>query len=88
MLDEIDVVLLKEINQNPGQTLASAMKPLLEMRSKRRLYYRLFALEAQQLISVDRTSEKRIARATITAKGEAAIKGREEPCPAPEVRSS
>jgi hypothetical protein len=87
MLDEIDVVLLNEINQNPGQSLASALKPLLGTRSKRRLYYRLFELEAQAFIKVDR-SEKRLAKATITAKGEATIKGREDPCPAQEARSS
>lgn len=87
MLDEIDVVLLKEINQNPGQPLASALKPLLETRSKRRLYYRLSDLEVQKFIEVDR-SEKRLAKATITAKGKAAIMGRENPCLTQEVRSS
>ena len=87
MLDKIDLSLLEEINQNPGQPLANALKSLLKMRSKRRLYYRLFELEAQQLIEVDR-SVKRVARATITAKGKAAIMGRENPCPTEEARSS
>lgn len=87
MLDKIDVSLLEEINQNPGQPLANALKSLLKMRSKRRLYYRLFELEAQQLIKVDR-SEKRFARATITAKGKAAIMGRQDHCPTQEARSS
>lgn len=86
MLDKIDISLLKEINQNPGQPLANALKPLLETRSKRRLYYRLFELETQRFIEVDRT-EKRFAKATITAKGKAAIMGRQDHCPTEEARS-
>ncbi len=85
MLDNVDIALLDQCNRNPGQPLSHSVKPLLGMRSKRRLYYRLFALEVQQLISVDRASEKRVARATITAKGMDAIRGRENPCRAKEA---
>jgi len=87
-LDEIDIKLLKEIDKRPGQPLARAAEALLDRRSQRVLYKRLLDLEAQQLISVDRRSEKRLARATITEKGKAAIMGRENPCPAPEARFS
>ena len=76
-LDPIDVDLLRGINQNPGQPLSSAMVTE-DRRKQRTLYDRLFALEAQQYISVDRSSEKGLALATITAKGKAAIKGRED----------
>ena len=63
-LDEIDIKLLKEIDKRPGQPLARAAEALLDRRSQRVLYKRLLDLEAQQLISVDRRSEKRLARAT------------------------
>mgnify|MGYP001432940488 FL=1 len=82
-LDEIDIKLLKEIDEKPGQSLADAMQALLKRkrRSQRTLYDRLFALEMQQFISVDRSSERGLARATITEKGKAAITGRENPLP-------
>jgi DNA-binding PadR family transcriptional regulator len=76
MLDEIDLLLLEECNKNPGQPLADSIKPLLGKRSRRRLYVRLYALESQHLISVDRISEKSIALATITEAGKAAIQDR------------
>jgi hypothetical protein len=75
-LDPIDIDLLEEVNQNPGQPLSSAMVTE-DRRKQRTLYDRLFALEAQQYISVDRSSEKGLALATITPKGKAAIRGRE-----------
>ena len=88
MLDEIDLLLLEECNKNPGQTLADSVKPLLGNRSHRRLYARLYALESQHLISVDRTSEKGFALATITEQGKAAIRGREDRLSMQEARSS
>jgi len=88
MLDEIDIALLKQCNQNPSQPLADSVKPLLGKRSRRRLYSRLFVLEAQQLIAVDRSSEKGVALATITPEGKAAIKGREDSAPSIGARSS
>jgi len=77
-LDEIDIGLLEEINQNPGQPLSSAMAVALDCREQRTLYDRLIALEAQKYISVDRVVEKGRSLATITPKGKAAIKGRED----------
>jgi hypothetical protein len=88
MWDEIDIELLQQCNQNPSQPLADSVKPLLGKRSRRRLYYRLFVLEAQQLIAVDRSSEKGVALATITEKGKAAITGREDIAPQTGARSS
>lgn len=88
MLDEIDLSLLEECNKNPGQPLADSVKSLLGKRSRRRLYVRLYALESQHLISVDRTSEKGVALATITAQGKAAIRGREDRLSIREARSS
>jgi len=85
-LDDIDFSLLEQVNQNPGQPLSAAVQPLESKRSRRALYDRLFALEAQQFISVDRASEKSAALATITPKGKAAIEGRIES--RPEARSS
>jgi len=87
-LDEIYLALLKECSQNPGKQLACSLKPLLDKRSKRRLYYRFTWLEKYGFISVDRLSEKRKSKATITQKGLAAITGRENRCPALEARSS
>jgi len=78
MLDEIDIILLGQVAQNPGQPLSNAINPLLKRRKARTLYDRMFVLEAQQFIAVDR-SEKRFARAKITEKGKAAITGREKP---------
>jgi hypothetical protein len=75
-LDEIDIGLLEEINQNPGQPLSSAMAVALDCREQRTLYDRLIALEAQKYISVDRVVEKGRSLATITPKGKAAIKGK------------
>ena len=88
MLDEIDLSLLEECKKNPGHPLADSVKSLLGMRSRRRLYVRLYALESQHLISVDRISEKGIALATITAQGKAAIRGREDRLSIREARSS
>jgi len=88
MLDEIDLSLLEECNKNPGQPLADSVKPLLGKRSRRRLYVRLYALESQNLISVDRISEKGVALATITAQGKAAIRRREDRHSMQEARSS
>lgn len=85
-LDAIDLDLLSEINQNPGQPLSSATRALEDRRATRTLYDRLFALEAQQFVSVDR-SEKNYARATILPKGKEAIKGRIDPAPQTEARS-
>lgn len=76
MLDEIDIELLKQTSQNPGQPFSNAVKPLLVKRKERTLYDRLIALEKQELIEVDR-SKKKVALSTITEKGKAAIKGRE-----------
>ncbi len=86
MLDEIDLLLLEECNKNPGQPLADSVKPLLGKRSRRRLYARLYALESQRIITVDRISEKGVALATITAQGRATIRGREigSPCRRPD----
>ena len=88
MLDEIDLLLLEECNKNPGKPLADSVKPFLGKRSRRRLYARLYALELQDLISVDRISEKGVALATVTEKGKAAIVGREDRLPMQEARSS
>ena len=88
MLDEIDLLQLEECNKNPGQPLADSVKPLLGKRSRRRLYARLYALESQRLITVDRISEKGVARVTITEQGKAAIEGREDCLPMQEARSS
>ncbi len=87
-LDVIDFGLLEEVNQNPGQPLSSAIAPSAGRRNERTLYDRLKALEIQGFISVDRSSEKGHALATITTKGKAAIMGRENPGPAQEARSS
>ncbi|HOV83035.1 MAG TPA: hypothetical protein PLQ01_10230 [Methanothrix sp.] len=84
-IDEIDIKLLAEIEKRPGQPLARATKVLLNRRSRRALYSRLYVLEAQQRISVDRSSERGLARATITEKGKAAIMGRENPYPSTEA---
>jgi hypothetical protein len=78
MLDTIDLDLLEQCAQNPGQPLSNAIKPLLGKRKERTLYDRIFTLEAQQFIEVDR-SQKKVALAKITEKGRAAIKGRENP---------
>jgi DNA-binding PadR family transcriptional regulator len=75
-LDPIDVDLLEEVNQNSGQPLKSAIVPLIGRRDERTLYDRLKALALHGFISVDR-SEKNYSLATITAKGKAAIRGRE-----------
>ena len=88
MLDEIDLLLLEECNKNPGQPLADSVKPLLGKRSRRRLYARLYALESQRLITVDRISERGVARVTITEQGKAAVEGREDWLPMQEARSS
>ena len=88
MLDEIDLLLLEECNKNPGQPLADSVKPLLGKRSRRRLYARLYALESQRLITVDRISEKGVARVTITEQGKTVIEGREDCLPMQEARSS
>jgi hypothetical protein len=88
MLDEIDLLLLEECDKNPGQPLADSVKPFLGKRSRRRLYARLYALELQDLISVDRTSEKGVALVTITEQGKAAIKGRKDRLSMQEARSS
>ena len=88
MLDEIDLLLLEECNKNPGQPLADSVKPLLGKRSRRRLYARLYALESQRLITVDRISEKGVTRVTITEQGKAAVEEREDWLPMQEARSS
>jgi hypothetical protein len=88
MLDEIDLSLLEECNRNPGQPLAYSVKSLLGKRSRRRLYVRLYTLESQHLISVDRTSENGVALATITEPDKAAIRGREDRLSIREARSS
>jgi hypothetical protein len=88
MLDEIDLSLLEECKKNPGQPLADSVKPLLGKRSRRRLYARLYALESQHLISVDRISEKGVALASVTEQGKAAIRGREDRLSKQEARSS
>jgi hypothetical protein len=88
MLDEIDLLLLEECNKNPGQPLADSVKPLLGKRSRRRLYARLYALESQRLITVDRISEKGVSRVTITERGKAAVEGREDWLPMQEARFS
>ena len=88
MLDEIDLSLLEECKKNPGQPLAGSVKPLLGKRNRRQLYVRLYALESQHLISVDRISEKGLALATIIAHGKAAIRGRKDKFPVQEARSS
>jgi hypothetical protein len=85
MLDTIDLELLEQCNQNPGQPLANTIKSLLGQRHERTLYDRMFALEMQQFIVVDR-SQKKVALATITEKGKAAITGREGLAPRGEAR--
>jgi hypothetical protein len=86
-LDDIDFDLLECVEQNPGKPLSSAMQTLSERRCRRTLYNRLFALETQQFISVDRFSEKGAALATITPKGKAVIKGRMDSAPSEGVKS-
>lgn len=84
MLDIIDLALLQQCNQNPAQPLVNAIKSLLDKRDIRTLYDRMFALEAQKFIDVDR-SQKRVALATITEKGKVAIIGKEDITPNKEV---
>ena len=74
MLDKIDIELLEQCKQNPGQPLINAIKPLLGSRKIRTLYDRMRALEAQQFVWVDR-SQKKVYLATITEKGKAVIIG-------------
>ena len=81
LVDEIDIRLLENINQNPGQSKADAIKLLLGKRSRTRLYARLKHLEKDGLIDVNRTKARGLALVTITTNGKAAIRGREEPCP-------
>ena len=81
IVDEIDIKILDNINQNPGQPKADAIKPILGERSRTRLYARLKHLEKDGLIEVNRTKARGLALVTITTNGKAAIRGREEPCP-------
>ena len=74
MLDIIDIELLEQCKQNPGQPIINAIKPLLGSRKIRTLYDRMRALEAQQFVWVDR-SQKKVYLATITEKGKAVIIG-------------
>jgi DNA-binding HxlR family transcriptional regulator len=86
-LDTIDIDLLKEINQNPGQPKSSAVVALVGRRKERTLQDRLTALELHGFISVDRSVRKGFSLATITPKGKAAIKGREDLTPSSEASS-
>jgi len=86
MLDTIDLKLLKQCNKNPEQSLKNTISPLLGTRNVRTLYDRMRALEAKQLIEIDR-SQKKVAFVKITPKGEAAITGREIPAPQKGARS-
>ena len=72
MLDEIDLALLAQCKQNPGHPIINTITPLLGTRKVRTLYDRVRALEAQQLICVDR-SQKKVALVTITEDGKAII---------------
>ena len=54
MLDEIDQELLRQCEENPGQTVAAIISPLLGTRKERTLHDRIAALEAKQLIVIDR----------------------------------
>ena len=80
MLDEIDQELLRQCEENPGQTVATIISPLLGTRKERTLYDRIAALEAMQLIVIDR-SIKNKASVTLTEEGKAAIIGRADPAP-------
>jgi DNA-binding PadR family transcriptional regulator len=84
MLDVIDIELLKYCGDNPCQPQAAAVKSVLGKRlagrpvAERTLYDRLKALEAEQLIRVDR-SQKNVSLVAVTSKGKDAITGREKP---------
>jgi len=84
MLDEIDLDLLGQCAQNPGQSLKNAIAPLLKCRRVRTLYDRMKALEAQGFIVIDR-SQKKHTQVRITEKGKAAIIGRADPAPQKEA---
>jgi hypothetical protein len=73
MLDKIDIELLEQCKQNPGQPLINAIKPLLGTRKVRTLYGRMRLLEAWQFIEIDR-SLKKVSLATITEHGKEAIR--------------
>ncbi len=87
MLDEIDIKLLEQCNQNPGQPLKNAITPLLKCRGVRTLYERMAALGTQGFIEIDR-SQKKVALAKITPKGKDAIRGRVEPALVSQERDS
>jgi hypothetical protein len=76
MIDEIDIRLLEQCKQNPGQPIINAIKPLLGSRKVRTLYDRMFALGVQRFIEIDR-SQKNTCSVTITEKGKAVITGTE-----------
>jgi hypothetical protein len=80
MLDEIDQELLRQCEENPGQTVATIISPLLRTRKERTLYDRIAALEAEQLIVIDR-SIKNKASVILTEEGKAAIIVRADPAP-------
>ena len=84
MLDEIDQELLRQCEKNPGQTVAAIISPLLGTRKERTLYDRIAALEAMQLIVIDR-SIKNKASVILTEEGKAAIIGRADPAPQKEA---
>ena len=86
MLDEIDQELLRQCEENPGQTVATIISPLLRTRKARTLYDRIAALEAKHLIVIDRTIKNK-ASVILTEEGKAAIIGRADPVPQKEARS-
>jgi len=79
MLDEIDIKILKSIEQKPSQPLINYLKPFSKQRTLSRLYTKAKHLEEYGLISKKRMS--RVALATITPLGKQAIMGRENSHP-------
>ena len=71
MLDDIDIELLVQCSENPGQSLKQVIAPLLKCRKIRTLYDRMASLEEDGLIEIRR--QKKMALVKITEKGKAAI---------------
>lgn len=74
MLDEIDIKILKSIEEKPNQPLINYLKPFSPQRTLSRLYAKAANMKKYGLIVTKKTS--RVALASITPLGKQAIMGR------------
>jgi len=71
MIDPIDQILLENIAQNPGQPVYKSFQGA-KWRSKKAFYNRVYKLEFDGLVSIDRSPMK-FNFATITERGLSAL---------------